>query len=65
MNGVSTRRIRSVHFSVIQVYLGVVGFLVSAIWLLFYALDHEIFQFHGGAMTWVKLLCASLCSFGA
>ena len=32
--GVTTRRLKELHFSIIQYYLGVVGVIVSLIWLI-------------------------------
>ena len=34
LSSVTTRRLRSMHFSIIQFYLGLIGLLVSTIWLL-------------------------------
>lgn len=64
ISAVTTRRIRGIHFSVIGLYLAVTGVIISAIWLFFYQLNHEIFQFKGGATTWAKLLMASFLHFG-
>jgi len=65
ISNVATRRIRNLHFSVIQFYLAVLGFIVGGVWLLIFSLDHEVFQFHGGVMTWIMLLILSFCYVGA
>jgi len=61
LTSVTTRGIRGLHFSVIQLYVSAFAFLFSAIWLLLYMLNHEVFQLNGGAMTWIKLLMGSFC----
>ena len=66
VGAVTTRRIRQVHFSVIQVYLSLTGFIVSAIWLAIeYATADGPKFAYSGAGAWIKILGASFCHFTA
>ena len=62
---VTTRRIRDLHFSLVMFYASAFAFLFSTAWLLFYKLNHEVFQFQGGALTWIKLVMVGFCHFTA
>ena len=62
VSAVSTRRLKTMHFSVLQFYLASVSTLSSLIWLIVMATQQEIFAFEG-AVPWVEIVVGSLCDY--
>lgn len=63
---VTTRRIRSVHFSVVQFYLCLLGFIISTVWLIEESMTIKGPMFaYNDWRAWVQIIGASFCHFTA
>lgn len=63
VSAVSTARLKTMHFSVLQFYLALNTLLSSGIWLICcLAFDQEVFSFVG-AVPWIEIIGGSLCDF--
>ena len=66
VSSVTMRRMRTIHYSAIQFYVALIGFLVSSIWLLVETLTTTRAQFsYSGYSAWLKIIGASCCHFTA
>lgn len=65
IQAVTTRRLSGLHFSVMQFYLGLTGFLIAGIWLLIYSQSNDVFKLSGGSATLIKLGASCLVYFSA
>ena len=62
VSAVSTRRLKTMHFSVLQFYLATVSLLSSGIWLIVMLTNQKVFNFEG-AIPWIEIVAGSLCDF--
>ena len=62
-SAVLTRRVREVHFSVVQFYLALVGLVVASIWLLIELDSEKDFFQYSGARPWLEVFGGSLCFY--
>ena len=62
ISDVSTRRLKTMHFSVLQFYLASISLMSSLIWLLCVMSSQKVFNFVGSA-PWVEIISGSLCDF--
>ena len=61
INSTSNRRLKELHYSVIQLYITIAGLLVSSVWLAFDQRNREAFSFD--AKILLEILGSSACSF--
>ena len=64
LNATTTRRLRELHFTVIQFYIAIAALIVSSIWLLIEQRDRKAFDI-SGLKVWTELICASAFHFFA
>ena len=57
---VTTRKMKGLHFSVIQFYIALCGFVASAIWVLILLTHKDVFAF-SGYVPWLELVGGSVC----
>ena len=65
LSTVGTRRLRNVHFSIVQWHLAAVGILMISVWLLIEGLiaERTVFSFSSPAGAWLDMVGCSLCFF--
>ena len=62
---IMTRRLKSLHFTVIQFHYASISTLCFGVWTLYlvYFTDRKLFQFYNEPTVWLKLLGACACNF--